>query len=251
MIEFKNISVGYDKQVILSNINLNINKGKITTFLGPNGSGKTTLMSTLNRLITPISGEILVDGVNILSLKRKELCKIIASVPQFHTPNFSYSVFDIVMTGRTPHIGYMPLKLDFDIVDDVIEKVGIMHLKEKEYTKLSGGERQLVLIARALAVNAKIILLDEPTSYLDFKNSIKVLRLIKDLNEKNKTTFVMTLHDPNQALAFSHETVIVNKGNVYTGITEEIINSSTISELYDIQNDIIEHRDCKYILAHY
>lgn len=149
MIKFENVNIGYKDNIILKDVNINIQKGKITTFLGPNGSGKTSLMSSLNKLTNPISGKIYINNKDISKLKRKELSQEIAFVPQFHIPKFNYSVFDIILTGRAPYISYLPKKEDINKVKYAIKKVGIDHLQNKDYTKLSGGERQLVLIARA------------------------------------------------------------------------------------------------------
>lgn len=251
MIKFENVTIGYEDNIILDNVNINIKKGKITTFLGPNGSGKTSLMSTLTKLTEPVSGSIYIDNNDLKNIKRKDLAKIIAFVPQFHTPKFSYTVFDIILTGRTPYISYLPKKEDIDKVNHAIEKIGIEHLKNKDYTKLSGGERQLVLIARAIAQDTDIILLDEPTSYLDLKNQMKILKTIKDINKENNVTFIMILHDPNHALICSDYIALVNNKNVQMGKADEMISSDIINNIYGVKCDIINHKNYKCVIPNY
>lgn len=251
LIKFRDITVAYGKNTILKNINLDIHQGEITTLLGPNGSGKTTLMSTLNGLIKPVSGSITVDNKDILKMKPKELAKIVATVPQFHNASFDFKVFDMVLSGRSPYIEYMPKQTDREKAMYAIQRVGIEHLKDKEYTKISGGERQLVMIARAVAQESKIIVLDEPTSYLDLKNQIKVLNLVKEINKEKGTTCIMTLHEPNYALTYSHKVILVYKGEVRLGNPEEIVNTENIKVVYEIACDIVEHKKYKYVLPEY
>lgn len=251
LIKFRDITVAYGKNTILKNINLEIKQGEITTLLGPNGSGKTTLMSTLNGLIKPVSGNITVDDKDILKMKPKELAKIVATVPQFHNASFDFKVSDMVLSGRSPYIEYMPKQIDREKAMYAIKRVGIEYLKDKEYTKISGGERQLVMIARAIAQESKIIVLDEPATYLDLKNQIKVLNLIKEINEEKGTTCIMTLHEPNYALTYSDKIVLVYKGEVRLGNPEEIVNRENMKAVYEISCDILEHKKYKYVLPEY
>lgn len=251
LIKFRDITVAYGKNIILENINLEIKKGEITTLLGPNGSGKTTLMSTLNGLIKPTSGDITVDNRDILKMKPKELAKIVATVPQFHNASFDFKVFDMVLSGRTPYIEYMPKESDKEKAMDAIQRVGIEYLKDKEYTRISGGERQLVMVARAIAQESKIIVLDEPATYLDLKNQIKILNLIKEINEEKGSTCIMTLHEPNYVLTYSDKIALVYKGKVSLGNPEEIVNRENIKDVYGIACDIVEHKKYKYVLPEY
>lgn len=251
LIQINNLTIGYKEKTVLKNINLNIRRGEIVTFLGPNGSGKSTLMSTINGILKPLTGHIFINNKNINELKPKDLAKLISFVPQAHIPKFDYKVFDMVLTGRTPHINYVPKKYDLEKTKEAIEKIEIGHLQNKKYTELSGGERQLVIIARAIAQETKIILLDEPTSYLDLKNQLKVLKLIENINKENNITFIMTLHEPNHALAYSNKIVLINRDKIEVGTPEKIISKENIKLVYDVDAEIINHMGSKYLLPCY
>lgn len=252
LIDFKNVEVKYNKKkTVLKNVNLEINEGLITVLLGPNGSGKTTLMSTINRLIKPTSGEIHITGKNINTFRHKELASQIATVPQSNAPNFSYSVLNMVMWGRAPYISYMPKKEDYEIVDATIERVGITHLRDKLINNLSGGEKQMVLIARALAQKTGIVLMDEPATYLDLKNQVKLFNLIKEINKVDGVTFVITLHEPNHALFLADDVVLVSKGEAKRGKMQEMLIKNNMEELYQVKSDFISLNGQKYMLVDY
>ena len=251
VIKLEEVTIKYQKQTILKKVNLNIEKGIITTFLGPNGSGKTSLMSCINRTIKPTQGNIYINGINIGGLNSKTLAKIVATVPQLYNYNFNFSVFDMVLLGRAPHIGYMPQKEDSDKVEEAICHIGIEHLKNKEFNKLSGGERQLVMIARAIVQNAEVILLDEPTSYLDLKNQLKVLSMVKEINSTKKVTCIMTLHDPNHALMYSDKIVLFHNGAVETGDIDSMINAKNIFDIYGVRAEVMNINNKKYVIPDY
>ncbi|MDO9573594.1 MAG: ABC transporter ATP-binding protein, partial [Candidatus Contubernalis sp.] len=166
--EFENVSISYGKQVILSNLNLNIPSGKITGILGPNGCGKTTMLLAAQGLL-PIKGLLWVKGREVGSYNRIELARVMGVVPQIHQLSFPCTVLDMVLTGRAAYISYLPQKKDYQVAHESLELTGIQHLSDKVYTRISGGERQLVMIARALCQEPEIILFDEPTSFLDLR----------------------------------------------------------------------------------
>lgn len=251
MIKFDNVAIAYQKNTILENVTLNIDRGVITTFLGPNGCGKTSLMSTINRTIKPVQGSIHIDGSEISKLNTKSLAKIVATVPQFYNANFNYSVFDMILLGRSPHVDYMPKKEDADKVEEAIEHIGIEHLRDREFNKLSGGEKQLVMIARAIAQDAEVILLDEPTSYLDLKNQLKVLSIVKEINALKKVTCIMSLHDPNHALMYSDKIVLIHNGTVKTGNTEDMIHEKNIYDVYGVKAEVLTIKGKKYVIPEY
>jgi iron complex transport system ATP-binding protein len=251
MIRFEEVSIAYQKQTVLEKVNLEIEKGTITTFLGPNGSGKTSLMSSINGTIKPVHGNIYIDGRDVSKLKTKNLARIVATVPQLYNANFNFTVLDMILLGRSPHIGYVPRKEDLDKSDEAIQKVGIKYLRDKEFNRLSGGERQLVMIARAIAQDTEVILLDEPTSYLDLKNQLKVLNIVKQINSTQKVTCIMTLHDPNHALMYSDKIVMFNNGTVETGTIEDMINSKSIYEVYGVKADIVKVNNKKFVIPDY
>ncbi|MDW7998636.1 MAG: ABC transporter ATP-binding protein [Thermodesulfovibrio sp.] len=226
------------KEDILRGISFDAQGGNITTILGPNGSGKTTLFKCISGLWKYYKGEISFNGKAIDKLSFRKRARIFSVVPQEHEPPFPYSVFDVVLMGRASYVGLFstPSKRDYEIVEEAINTVGIENLKEKPYTKISGGERQLTLIARALAQNAPVMLLDEPTSHLDFRNQINVLKKIKEIAINRGLIVIMTLHDPNLAGFFSDKVVVINSGTkIAEGKPDEIITESLIKRVYDIE----------------
>lgn len=251
VIKLEDVTIAYQKNTVLEKVNLTIEKGVITTFLGPNGSGKTTLMSSINGTIKPVSGQIYINDKSVARLKTKELARMVATVPQLYNANFNFSVFDMVLLGRSPHIGYIPRKEDLEKADEAIRLIGIEHLKNKEFNRLSGGERQLVMIARAIAQETEIILLDEPTSYLDLKNQFKVLRVVKQINSLKKVTCIMTLHDPNHALMYSDRIVMFNNGTIETGTVENMINTKSLFEVYGVKAEVMNINNKKYVIPDY
>jgi iron complex transport system ATP-binding protein len=222
---------------VLKGISFKAEKGGLTTILGPNGSGKTTLFKCISGLWKYYKGEIQVDGIIIDRLSFKKRARLFSFVPQEHEPPFPYSVFDVVLMGRASYIGVFssPGKKDFEKAEEALNTVGIEHLRNIPYTKISGGERQLTLIARAISQEASVMLLDEPTSHLDFKNQINILKKIKEIANVRGITVVMTLHDPNLAGLFSDKVVVINSGSkVAEGLPKEIINEDLIRRVYEI-----------------
>ncbi len=240
MLEIKNLSFRHkdSKEDLLKNISFDAYKGQITTILGPNGSGKTTLFKCILGYWKPSKGDIIYDGSSIRDLSYSKRAKILSIVPQEHEPPFPYSVFDVVLMGRASHIGIFstPSKKDYEIAEKCLDIIGIFHLKDKSYTKISGGERQLTLIARALAQDTPIMLLDEPTSHLDFRNQIVVLKKIKEIAINNSLVILMTLHDPNMAGIFSDKLILINSGlKIAEGRSNEIISETHIKKVYGVE----------------
>uniref|UniRef100_A0A7V6CD55 ABC transporter ATP-binding protein n=1 Tax=Thermodesulfobacterium geofontis TaxID=1295609 RepID=A0A7V6CD55_9BACT len=222
----------------LKGISFTAEKGSITTILGPNGSGKTTLFKCISGLWKDYKGEVKVDGVSIDKFSYRKRARLFSVVPQEHEPAFPYSVFDVVLMGRASYVGIFssPREKDYEKAYEALIAVGIEHLKNHPYTKISGGERQLTLIARAIAQEAPIMLLDEPTSHLDFKNQINVLKKIKEIATSKGLTVVMTLHDPNMASLFSDKLVVINSGNkVAEGNPKEILTEELIKKVYEVE----------------
>ena len=213
IIEIKNLSFNYDKTEILQNISLQIEANKFTVFLGQNGSGKSTLMRIIAGLIPYKNGNILVENNELSNYSIQQRAKIIGFLPQKHKAVFPFSVQDVVLTGRVAYVKNIPQKNDLEIALKSIKKVGIEHLTNRNYTELSGGEQQLVMIARALAQETKILLFDEPISHLDYNNQIKFLNLVKQLVSESYT-IVSVLHDPNLAFQFGDKFMYVHNKNV-------------------------------------
>ncbi|MGC9017279.1 MAG: ABC transporter ATP-binding protein [Caldimicrobium sp.] len=246
MLEVKALSFEHKRQKrrILQDISFVANQGEITTILGPNGAGKTTLFKCITGVWENYQGEILVNNKKIDNLPFTQRARFFSVVPQDHTPPFPYSVFEVVLMGRASYVGLfsLPSKEDHKKVEEVLEMIGISQLKDKPYTQISGGERQLTLIARALVQETPVIILDEPTSHLDFKNQQLILNKIKEITKEKSLITVITLHDPNLASLFSDKVVILKEGRVlYDGHPNEVIVKKILKETYGIEIEVIKH----------
>ncbi|SFR67843.1 ABC transporter ATP-binding protein [Anaeromicropila populeti] len=242
ILEVKHAVCGYGKKSVVENISLKVANGEVVCLLGPNGVGKTTFFKTLLGFIKVQKGEILLNGKNIADWSRKSLAKMIGYVPQAHTPPFPFRVLDVVIMGRTPHIdgGSYPSRKDIEVAAEALERLGISDLKDKIYTEISGGERQLVLIARALTQQPAILIMDEPTSNLDFGNQIRVLQHINDLS-KNGMGVIMTSHFPNHAFLCSTKVALMQKNKCFkVGDVNEIVTEDNLKEAYGISVKIID-----------
>lgn len=242
ILEVKHAVCGYGKQTVVEDISLKVTGGEILCLLGPNGVGKTTFFKTILGFLKLQDGEILLNGKNIAHCPKNRLAQIIGYVPQAHTPPFPFRVLEVVIMGRTPHIGKFssPSKKDEEIAAGILERLQILHLKDKVYTEISGGERQLVLIARALAQQPEILIMDEPVSNLDYGNQIRVLRQINELS-KEGLGVIMTSHFPNHAFLCSTKVALMQKGrNFKAGKADEIITEENLKSAYGIRVKIVD-----------
>lgn len=233
---------GYGKGLVIEDISLNVTNGDIVCLLGPNGAGKTTFFKTILGFLKLQKGEILLNGTNIDHWHRKKLAKVIGYVPQAHTPPFPFCVLDVVVMGRTPHLEMYssPTKKDVEIAEEALLWLKISHLKDKNYTEISGGERQLVLIARALAQQPEILIMDEPTSNLDFGNQIRVLKQINQLSKRG-LGILMTSHFPDHAFLCSTKAAFIQKDHHFkVGSADEIVTEENLKTAYGINVKIID-----------
>ena len=247
-ITIKDLNFSYGKIPVLRDINLQVLEGKFTVLLGKNGSGKSTLLKLLAGLLPYKSGQIEVSGTDLRQLTISERAKLIGYLPQFHTPAFPFTVEEVVLTGRASYIITVPKRKDITKTDEVIEKVGINHLRHRSYTDLSGGERQLVMIARVLAQEPKIILLDEPLSHLDLSNQARLLSLIKELLLSGLTVMAV-LHDPNTAFMNADDFILIKNGairNLYGD--EKPWDASILMDLYEVQIEALPFRNKALII---
>ena len=248
LIEYHDVTIAYDpKRPVISHAELRIPQGGITALLGPNGSGKTTLLSVLNRLLRPVSGEVFVGGRALSAISHRELARTIATVPQFSAPSFDYTVEHMILWGRAPHVAYLPRKADLAVVDQTIERMGLERLRRRPFSALSGGEKQLVLIARALAQTCPVILMDEPTTYLDIGNQVRILNTIREINAQSGTTFLVTLHEPNHALYLADEIVLVHHGAIEQGAPDAMLTPENIQTLYGARAAFLDLFDMRYM----
>jgi len=244
MIAINNLRLELSNKVILENLNFSIDEG-ILAILGLNGCGKTTLLKGLMGLLKLKAGSITINNTDINNSTKNELAKKIAFVPQEHNTYFNYTVSEMVLMGRTPHIKTfaLPKKTDEELVDKALYEVDVLHLKNRHFLELSGGERRLVLIARALAQQTEIILFDEPTTFLDLKNSYLVINKIKKLAQEKLV--ILTLHDLNQTLQCADSVLMIFSSKDYKfGKIEEIITEENLNRLYNVPIEIVR-RDNK------
>ncbi|MCL1805549.1 MAG: ABC transporter ATP-binding protein [Clostridiales bacterium] len=236
-IEVRNLDFSYGARRILHDVGLSIEPMETLTILGPNGAGKTTLLNIVAGLLPVSSGSILYDGKPAKELGVRHLAQLVGYVPQNIVPAFDYSVLEYVVTGCAPRIGAFgrPDQKHYDSAAQAIQSMGIGHLADKSYRQISGGEQQQVSVARVLAQSPAYILMDEPTSHLDYGNQIRVLRTIKQLAE-NGFGVVFTTHNPDQALLIGGKAAIIGRdGRLTSGYSRELITEPFLSELYGIQ----------------
>lgn len=235
MLEIKNLTCGYGSKIILKDIEFNVREQGLVGIIGPNGSGKTTLLRAMTRVLKPKTGSVLLNGRDIRQIKFKELARQIAVVPQSFG-GVDMNVEEFVLLGRIPHIErlqFFESKKDLQIAERCLSLTDTLKLKDKLISEISGGERQLALIARALTQEPRLLLLDEPTSHLDITHQISILDLIKRLNRELRLTVIMVLHDLNLASEYCRYLVLVNEGRIYqTGPPEAVLNYKTIEEVY-------------------
>lgn len=234
----KDLSFAYGKHSVLDGLSFDLHSGKITTLIGENGCGKSTLFHLMTKNLKPGSGEILLKGKRLADIRLKDFAKQAAIVHQYNTAPEDLSVEKLISYGRTP---YHTLGLSSDPKEDeertcwAMEITHTLKYKDKPVSELSGGQKQRVWIAVALAQNTKILFLDEPTTYLDIRYQLQILKLIRQLNREFGITIVMVLHDINQSLYYSDEIVAMKGGTVIAqGVPEEVITSDLVKEVYDV-----------------
>ncbi len=236
--DIKHLSFGYTKDLVLNDISLSFEKGKVTTLLGANGCGKSTLFNLCTRNLRPKRGIIELDGQNVFHMKQKEFARKVAIVHQQNRISGDITVRQLINYGRTPYVNVVrPSYSDEDLaaVEWAIEKTGLKEVADRPAVALSGGQRQRAWIAMALAQKSEMIFLDEPTTYLDVRYQVELLRLIRSLNTNLGLTIVMVLHDINQALHYSDYLFGLKKGQIlFQGAPAEVINEERISSLYGI-----------------
>ncbi|ORI04031.1 ABC transporter ATP-binding protein [Campylobacter concisus] len=230
--EIKNLSCGYDKKVVIENFNANLQDGDIFCLLGSNGVGKTTTFKTILGFLKPLGGEILIDGKDALKMSEKERASFISYVPQAHTPPFAFSVFDVVMMSANARLGIFerPSKED--------EKIALDALKTLNLESFKGGERQMVLIARALAQRSKVMLLDEPTANLDFGNHLKEIKKLA----KQGYIIILTSRQPEQVFYLNAKVAMLGRDKNYIyGEASEVMNGENLKKIYGVDIRVVKN----------
>lgn len=241
--EAKKLVTGYGDKTIIDGINVRIPKNKISVIIGANACGKSTLLKTMSRLIKADDGVVSINGKNITKMKSKELAKLLGLLAQSPVVPEGITVADLVARGRFPHQSIFSSmnKEDFDAVEEALEIMGISELADINMDELSGGQRQRVWIAMALAQQTDILILDEPTTYLDITYQIEILDLLTDLNRKRGTTILMVLHDINLSSRYADYMFALKNGKlVDCGTPEEIINKDLIKDVFGLECEVIK-----------
>ncbi|MBK8007173.1 MAG: ABC transporter ATP-binding protein [Rhizobiales bacterium] len=230
----ENLSIGYRDRLVGSGVSISLREGESLALLGPNGGGKTTLLKTLLGLLPPRKGEVTLNGKALSAISIRERARRIGYVPQVHTGTFAFTVETVVLMGRTAYgsLFAKPGKEDFAVAAKMLARLGISHLAQRSYTEISGGERQLVLLARALAQEPRFVVLDEPTASLDFGNQGKVMREIEALAGAGLGV-LFTTHDPNHALRTAHRVCLLREGAIVAeGKTSDVLTRENLEALY-------------------
>ncbi len=246
MLEIEKAVCGYRRgrrvKKVIEGISMTVEPGEVMCVLGSNGIGKTTLFRSVLGGIPLLGGTVKINGADLSELSIRERARKIGYVPQSHTPPFPFTAAQVAVMGRTSHMQTFASasKEDYEIAEEALELMGVGYLKDEAYTEISGGERQLVLIARAIAQESDYLIMDEPTSNLDFGNRVRVLRRVRQLAEAGKG-IIMTTHDPDHAFAVSSKVTVIKKGGEYlTGDTDEILTCALMDEIYGIRTGVAD-----------
>ncbi len=227
--------MGYDKKPILTDVNIEIDTGSILCVLGKNGAGKTTFFKSLLGMLPLISGNIFLDDIDVSNWNRRKFSSIISYVPQVHSFSFSFTVMEVVLLGRSVHINMFgsPTKKDKDIAEEALKQMKIWHMKDRQFNSLSGGEQKLVIVARALAQQASFIVMDEPTSSLDFGNQIKIIKQVRDLQDKS-LGIIMSTHSPDHAFMCDAQALIVDSNKIVNIGDCSNVTESLLKRIYGV-----------------
>ncbi|HEX4151738.1 MAG TPA: ABC transporter ATP-binding protein [Steroidobacteraceae bacterium] len=240
VVRLRGAAFSYADRRIFAELDLDVHRGEVLTILGPNGCGKSTLLRCIGGALTLDHGTLRVGGAELSALDPAARARKIGFLFQDHSPSFPFTVLDVAVMGRTPHLGFFgaPAAKDVEIALEALDQVGMLHLQDRPYTDLSGGERQLVLLARTLTQQPEIVLLDEPTSHLDFRNQVLCLRAVGGLAARG-VTMLMTTHDPNHAFLFQGRALLMFPGKPpAVGPAADIITGAALSAAYGIPIEV-------------
>ena len=251
-LQVESLSFSYPCGRALEDISLHVNKGEFVGLIGPNGSGKSTLLKLIYRALRPECGEILLDGREARGIAQREMASMIAYIPQSHRPTFGYTVQDTVLMGVTHRLSPFaaPRAEHVRQAREAMARVGVQDMAERNFSHLSGGEQQLVLVARALCQQSRILVMDEPTSSLDFGNQLRVLACVRGLTQEGYTVLLST-HNPQHALTFSHRILALHDGGVAAlGDAGDTLTPELIWQLYQVEIDFVDTQQGRVIVPH-
>jgi iron complex transport system ATP-binding protein len=230
------LSFNYTSFPVLKDVDLAVDLGEVLSIVGPNGSGKSTLLKCINRILKTKQNTVLIDGKDASKINLKELSKIMGYVPQSSTNTFPFTVFDVVLMGRKPYIHWSLSERDYEIVAETLGFLGIGELAMRHFNELSGGEQQKVIIARALAQEPQLLLLDEPTSSLDIKHQLEILCILRSLAQTKHCSVIAAMHDLNLASRFSDRMLMLKRGCIFAvGTPESVLTEENIESVYGVK----------------
>ncbi len=248
-LQVKDLAFSYDSLPILDNIYIEAAPSKLLSIVGPNGSGKSTLLRCIDRILKPQRGSILLDRKEIMEMSRMEIAKKLGYVQQTYSRGFPTTVFDTVLMGRRPHQGWHTSEEDKEKVWEILRLLDIEEFALKFFTELSGGQQQKVLIARALAQEAEVLLLDEPTSNLDIMRQLEVMDIIKGLVKKEEVTAIVAIHDLNLASRYSDRIIMMKRGNIVAvGDPTSVLTAENIASVYGVETIVRKQSETPYIV---
>lgn len=252
LLNVEGLNFSYGDKEILKNVTFSVEEGSICGILGQNGTGKTTLLKCIQGILIPQNGKVLINNNSLYDMNYKERARNISVVPQQINIIFSYTVLDVILMAKVSKLNFFesPKKQDKEEAKDILRSLKIVHLWDKKFNELSGGEKQMVLIARAMYQDTPIILLDEPTSHLDYRNQITIMEIIKKIVKSKKITAVINIHDPNLALNYCDDILMIKHGSVLMkGKSEDTIREKYLSNLYDMPISIDKTIDGRSVVV--
>lgn len=249
-IEIEDLNFSFSGNPILKGVNASVNEGEVVALVGANGSGKSTLMKCMSKIYLNYDGNIKLSGQDLRKMSSIDVSKEIAYVPQHEIKVSGVKVFDMVLSGRMPYMGWRPSEGDYQVVAEVMDSLGISFLAMKDFSELSGGQQQMVYVARAIVQETPIILLDEPTNNLDIKHQIEIMELLKSLSESQNKTIIITIHDINLALQYCTKYMLLKSGKIINQGGKEVINEQNLKALYDVNIKIINNGDDFFVMPY-
>lgn len=253
VLQLQDVSFAYQEDSVIKQVSLDVHPGEFTGILGPNGSGKSTLLKLMGGLLKKDSGKVLFRETELSQYTRKRLAQSIAWIPQEHPMVFPFQVSEIVLMGRHPYLSPFTFESeqDFEIASRAMEITATTHLSGRSFNEVSGGEKQRVVIASALAQEPEIMLLDEPTAALDIKYQLEVLNILKHLNEKNGMTLLLAMHDLHLASKFCQRLILINEGQIVKdGTPAEVLQKEVLEKVYDVRIKLFrDHEDGSVMIS--
>ena len=248
-IKIDDMEFSYSSVPVLHDIMLDLNGAKFVSIVGPNGVGKSTLIHCINKVLKPTGGTVMINDTDVAEMKLRDVAKIVGYVPYTSSDTFPLSVVDTVLMGRSPHTGWRPTEKDLDIVYNILKMLSIDHLADRPFNELSAGQHQKVMLARGLAQDPEILLLDEPTSNLDIRHQLEVTSILKELSSNRDMLIIMISHDINIASKFSDMMIMLKDGSIYAaGSPGEVVTEENIRQVYGVDSEITDSHGRPHVI---